>query len=101
MNAGHAPALATPAVTFVPEAGGVAALLGVWRVGQIVAFRQDYGWRVTLPEVPGYWRAAVELRDAKAALSACVLQWIDAAGLAPALPPAEPPIRAFREAGAL
>lgn len=86
-------------IAFIPRANGFTATLGVWAIGEVVE-TGDAGypaaWRLNLTGVSSLYRYARTMDAARTALMRKAMEWIDAAGLAPALP-IEGVIRAERD----
>lgn len=86
-----------PQVAFELAGQSLLARLGAWEIGEVCVFTADrVSWRLALPGLAPGWRRAHSVEIAKEQLSAQVRQWVDAAGLSSAAPPAGV-IRAFRE----
>lgn len=58
-------------------------------IGEVQSIREGgyrACWRVNLPGMPPLWRYALTTEAARLRLTDKAMEWIDAAGLAPALP---------------
>lgn len=91
-------------ITWRRDGAGYIAMLGAVEVGvasPLYADGKPFGaqWRCDLPNLRTSPRPAHDMPQAQAQLHDAIMNWIDAAALAPAVSQASP-IRAFREAKA-